>query len=219
MATGVYRASPEDVAENCDVDLLTDIKGRLVVNSELSDATAIPTDNTELISSLTLPMVRTLLTVVDSNGLTATTKLAGGTANNDTLGAASYKSLYVIGQQLVLNGTTWDRLRTPSTFKVIAAVAITAATGATIWTPAAGKKFRLMGYSISASAAASLKFYDGAGGALTTQIFRGPLLAAAGIDSQYNLGNGILSAAANNTLALDVTGNATVTGTVWGTEE
>lgn len=114
------------------------------------------------------------------------------------------------------NGATWDRQRTAAKFVIVAAVAITAATGATIWTPASGKKFRLMGYSFSASAAASLIFGDNVVG---TVIFRGPLLAAAGIDSQYNLGNGFLSAAANNVLKLDVSANATVTGTVWGTEE
>lgn len=114
------------------------------------------------------------------------------------------------------NGASFDRVRTANTFKIVAAVAITAGTGATIWTPAAGKKFRVLGYTFSASAAASLILCDNVVG---TPVFRGPLLAAAGIDNQYNIGNGILSAAANNVLKLDVSANATVTGTVWGTEE
>lgn len=114
--------------------------------------------------------------------------------------------------------SAFDRLRTPNVFKIVSAVSITAATGTTIWDPAAGKKVRLMGYCFSVSAAASLRFYTGSGTALTNEIFRSPLLAAAGVWGD-DLGNGILASAADHNLNLDVSANATVTGTVWGVEE
>lgn len=113
------------------------------------------------------------------------------------------------------NGATWDRVRFGNVFKSFASTAITAGTGATIWTPASGKKFRLMGYSISSSAAGLLIFGDNLVG---TVIARSPAVAAAGFATIELIGNGILSAAANNVLKLDgPTGN--VAGMVWGTEE
>lgn len=115
------------------------------------------------------------------------------------------------------SGSGWDRVRLASVIKTVAAVAITAGTGATIWTPAAGKKFRLMGWSLSVSAGASLIFGDNLVG---TVILRTELQAAAGISQNpHGFGNGYLSAAANNVLKLDATATATVSGYVFGTEE
>jgi hypothetical protein len=135
------------------------------------------------------------------------------TATHNGFGLATHATLSV------WNGATWVLLRTPIIFKTIAAVAITAATGATIWDPAAGKKFRLMGYCLSSTAAASFKFYEGLTTALTTLRFQGPLLAANGVHDCPPLGNGILSSTADMNLNLDVSATSTVSGTVWGTEE
>ena len=114
---------------------------------------------------------------------------------------------------LAWNGATWDRIRSPNIFKDLNAVAIGTIT--TVWTPASGKKFRLMGGTISVSAAGSVLFEDNAA---ATTIFRTPKLAA---DTPYtfDVPGGKLSAAANNVLkaTLSVAGN--VTGTLWGTEE
>lgn len=130
---------------------------------------------------------------------------------------AAIVALGANGLGYVYNGASWDRLRTPNVIKTVAAVAITAGTGATIWTPTAGKKFRLMGWALSVSAGASLIFGDNA---VATVILRSELLAAAGISQNPpGFGNGFLSAAANNVLKLDVTANATVSGFVFGTEE
>ena len=105
---------------------------------------------------------------------------------------------------------------TPDTFKVIDAVAVTAGTPATVWTPASGKKVRLLGWVLSSSAA-SLEFQDS--GSAGTVRLQTPLLAAAGIHDSPPLGEGYLLAAADNTLNLDVTANATVSGMVFGVEE
>ena len=106
---------------------------------------------------------------------------------------------------------------TPDTFKMIDAVAITAGTPATVWTPTSGKKVRLLGWVLSSSAAAAMEFQDS--GAAGTVIAQSPQLAAAGTHSAPSLGEGLILAAADNTLNLDVTSNATVSGMVFGVEE
>ena len=106
---------------------------------------------------------------------------------------------------------------TPDTFKMIDAVAITAGTPATVWTPASGKKVRLLGWFLSSSAAAALELQDS--GAAGTVIAQTPLLAAAGVHDAPHLGEGLVLAAADNTLNLDVTASATVSGMVFGVEE
>ena len=106
---------------------------------------------------------------------------------------------------------------TPDTFKVIDAVAVTAGTPATVWTPASGKKVRLLGWVLSSSAAAALEFQDS--GSAGTVRLQTPLLAAAGVHNSPSLGEGYLLAAADNTLNLDVTANVTVSGMVFGVEE
>ena len=105
----------------------------------------------------------------------------------------------------------------PDTFKMIDAVAITAGTPVTVWTPGSGKKVRLLGWVLSSSAAAALEFQDSA--AAGTVIAQTPRLAAAGTHNSPTLGEGLILAAADNTLNLDVTGNATVSGMVFGVEE
>ena len=105
----------------------------------------------------------------------------------------------------------------PDTFKMIDAVAITAGTPATVWTPASGKKVRLLGWFLSTSAVAALEFQDS--GAAGTVIVQTLLLAAAGTHDGPHLGEGVDLAAVDNTLNLDVTANATVSGMVFGVEE
>lgn len=111
---------------------------------------------------------------------------------------------------------TRDQYR-PNLFKMIDAVAIVAGTPAVVWTPASGKKVRLLGWFLSSSAAAALEFQDS--GAAGTVIAQTPLLAAAGVHLADRLGEGVILTAVNNTLKLDVTVNATVSGMVFGVEE
>lgn len=125
---------------------------------------------------------------------------------------------------LLFNGSTWDRERGSKIFRNV----LSTAAGATaVWTPAAGKKFRLMGYSISVSgtlaavAANAIQLLDGA-----TVIARHFAAVAATVtgDTQIfvDLGQGILSAAANNALSVNIATAFTAGGcavNVWGTEE
>lgn len=116
--------------------------------------------------------------------------------------------------------------RASSTFKVYRISDVTKdvngttiTTIATVWTPSSGKKFRLMGGSISVSAAMNVLFEDNAAGA-GNFIFRTPKLSA---DTPYNFvvsgGQGKLSAAANNVLKATGSAAGTITGTLWGVEE
>ena len=144
--------------------------------------------------------------------------------NSDANAVSNTGQLTVLSNELGFNGSTWDRVRVANIFHS----AVATAAGATaVWTPTAGKSFRLMGYTISVS---------GTLAAAGTQVLQ--LLDAAAIIKRHNatvqsvitgdtqigadLGNGQLSAAANNVLNINL-GTAMATGSVavnvWGTEE
>lgn len=130
--------------------------------------------------------------------------------------ASNSTGLAVNANQLGYNGATWDRLRTPLVFKLISALVIVAGVPQAIWTPGAGKKFRLMGYALAGSVDSVLLLKDAA-----TEIAPGRVTIKAANGTQINppIGNGVLSAVANNALNLDATVGSTVSGYVFGTEE
>ena len=114
---------------------------------------------------------------------------------------------------LLWDGTQFVRVRTAGVFKDLNAVAIS--TSVSVWTPPSSKKFRLMGGSVSVSAAGSVLFEDNASGKF---VFRTPKLAA---DTPYNfdLPGGRVSATAGNSLVATLSVSGAITGTIWGTEE
>lgn len=117
--------------------------------------------------------------------------------------------------QYLFNGLTWDRMRTPFVWKQLSAVVVTSET--TIWTPAAGKKFRLMGFCLAEGVATgAVTLRDNTAG---TIIFTIPQNTIGVAFCTPPMGNGILSAAANNVLTALGASTETLTGTVWGTEE
>lgn len=112
------------------------------------------------------------------------------------------------------NGATWDRLRTPKVFTSLNAVSV--ASEVTIWTPTAGKKFRLMGFCITqGTLAGNITLKDNTAGTtiliIPAAVVQTPLVVS--------LGNGILSAAANNVLTATGSATETISGFVYGTEE
>lgn len=148
----------------------------------------------------------------DQGALTVDTELPAAAALAD--GAANPTTSPIGACIKGFNGATWDRGRWPSKFIDMNAVSISSI--ATLWTPAGGKKFRLLGGTFSVSAAASVLFEDNGAG---TTIFRTPKLAA---DAPYNfdLGpTGVLSGAADRILKGTSSAAATITGTLYGTEE
>lgn len=113
----------------------------------------------------------------------------------------------------LFGGAMWERQRTPTVFKVVDLAAGTSET--TIWTPAASKKFRLMGFLLTCEAASTLTFKDNTGGS-TIYVARG------GVDvpiTPAGMGNGILSGTANNVLTVTRGTSTALRGVVWGTEE
>jgi len=163
----------------------------------------------------------------------------GGTArpmtevSTDGIGAANgglntNARNYLYNPSLAIPG--WDMQRTPTIFKT---VQITAVADNVVWTPATGKRFRLLGYNISwnlgtIAAAAGLEtitFKDGAAGtAFSThavQISNASAYGYGSFDVNYP-GNGFLSGLADRVLAVALDRAITAGGfwiNVWGTEE
>ena len=118
----------------------------------------------------------------------------------------------------VPSAIVYDRLGDPvpvaAVVKNIAAQAITAGTPVSLWTPATGKKFRVLGFALSLSVAGSVILKDN-----TTEILRTPLLAAGVGLASPPMGLGILSSTVNNALQLDASVTGSVSGFVFGVEE
>ncbi len=169
-----------------------------------------------------------LLTSPNSPGASFSVAAVGGVTNT----TKNQDALYVNAQTFLNNGTTGfiELAVTPGVFKNggFTTVAATA-----IWTPAAGKKFRLLGFTadigshcaIAVAGTLSILINDGATALAIYECFL-PAAAASttiGINKTVAFGgNGFLSAAANNTL--NVTLNTALTaGTgrlvAWGQEE
>lgn len=110
----------------------------------------------------------------------------------------------------------WDRPRLANVFKTVDLVAATAET--TIWTPATGRKFRLMGFMLTCSSNSKLSLRDGTAGTII-------VVCGTGANSPTILGAemlgglGILSAVADNVLTVTRLTSGTLTGLVWGCEE
>src|SRR5258708_37835914 len=104
-------------------------------------------------------------------------------------------------------------------YKPIKAVAITAGTPAPVWTPAAGKRFRLLGFCVNPTVAASILFEDATGG--TNEFLRFSLTAAGGTPQMpVNFGQyGDLSTTAKHPPFPGVTGTANGSGHRYRTEE
>lgn len=150
-------------------------------------------------------------TIYDSSGTNAQCTAL----NNDAL-SAGYQGLVTESLMAGFNGSTIERRRLGKIYKWIEFLNLADATATTVWTPAAGKKFRLMSIQISTSAAATVHLRDGAGGT------RFHSQRTGGADTKdFNFGNGYLSSAANNVLEILNSSGATINVwvTAFGTEE
>lgn len=104
--------------------------------------------------------------------------------------------------------------RTVTKFVQLQAQAITHATPVDVYTPATGKKWRILSYHLSDTVAGAIQFEDTTG----VEFLRTPLLLASTPTGSPEMGNGYLSSAANNHLFLDVTVTGNVSGWI-GIEE
>lgn len=115
---------------------------------------------------------------------------------------------------LSFNGQVLSRARSPGKFVSVNAVSI--ATETTVWTPASGRRFRLMGYQLSGTGAQNIVLKDNTAG---TTILVIPGITIGQLNFSPSLGNGILSAAANNVLTANAGGTNAISGYFYGTEE
>lgn len=151
-------------------------------------------------------------------------RLQSGAANADALAPVATGNLLSIAQLFGWDGAAFDRMRLANIFHTVVATAL----GSTaVWTPTAGKKFRLMGYTISVSgtlAAAGTQTIELLDSATVIKNHLATLQTTVTGDSQMgaDLGQGQLSAAANNVLNVNlstVMASGGVAVNVWGTEE
>lgn len=156
-------------------------------------------------------------------------RLRSAGSNADTLAVEATGQQTIIAQEFGFNGTSFDRVRIANIFHTVVA---TAAGSTAVWTPTAGKRFRLMGYTISvagtlaATGVQALKLEDAATVIKNhfANVIETPSASVSGGDTQIgaDLGQGQLSAAINNVLNINL-GTAMATGgvavNVWGTEE
>jgi hypothetical protein len=138
--------------------------------------------------------------------------------------AGDIGSLVNAGRVYGYNGATWDRMRVANVFK---SAVITAAGSIALWTPTAGKKFRLMGYTLSVAgtlAAGAIEVIQLLDAAAVIARHGAFVPAAVASDTQIGAdwGQGYLSTTINNVLNVNL-GTAFTAGavyvTAWGTEE
>lgn len=168
-------------------------------------------------------------------GLGLSQKVVGSISPNDGFTPVSNAGLQAHTLSYGYRGTyegTWDRLRTPTTYKQ---AICSGANNNAVWTPQSGRKFRLMRFSLTIPGHATIA----AAGQLIMQFNDGP---SAGMPIYYpvylpsaaanafgawttgwvDLGNGILSAAIDRVLNMNLSAaitNGWVHVNVCGTEE
>jgi len=153
-------------------------------------------------------------------------------SNADAQVAAQSGLIGVVSRSQVYNGATFDRAREANVFKTAQA---SVAGSTAVWAPVAGKKFRLLGFTISLTENATVavagvvtvSLLDAAGAIAIAYDVYVPTVALASVGTAFDitvdLGKlGYLSALANNVLNADLsvaltTGNFRIN--VRGTEE
>lgn len=150
-------------------------------------------------------------------------------SNTDAVPAQATGQQSVAAQLYGWNGASFDRVRLANVSQTVVA---TAAGPTAVWTPTAGKKFRLLGYTIDVAgtmAATGVQAIQLQDDATTFKNHLAEVIETTTVsisNSTTNigadLGQGYLSTAADNVLNI-VLGTAMVTGgvaiNVWGTEE
>ena len=132
------------------------------------------------------------------------------------LGLADSSQSYPV----VFTGQTIDRARSPGKFIALNAAGVSVASETTIWTPAAGRKFRLMGYQLtSGTVGGNVTLKDNTAGTTILVIPFGATGSPNLTCTSPPMGNGILSAAINNVLTATGVATQTLSGFLFGTEE
>jgi hypothetical protein len=142
---------------------------------------------------------------------------------NHTTGPATAPTWQIYGMAVLdgcgaidtcYNGQILARTRVPGKFVNIAGVA----SGTTLWTPASGKRFRLMGYVLMTTTANGVLTLTDSGNSTVIPGGIIPLSITAPTISPPQ-GNGYLGAAVNGTITQAFTGGGALSGYLFGTEE
>ena len=137
---------------------------------------------------------------------------------------ANRRALVTTGPQAVVKTDRIQRVEDvvlmPDTFRLFTAAVASVGTPVVVWTPATGMRWRVLGYTLSASAAGQAIFKEASVAASVGSRFGTPRFAANGAANSPPLGNGFAAASRNNQLVIDSdTAAVTYTGTVFGIEE
>ena len=160
---------------------------------------------------------QSLYTLSATGGLIVTPRLAAGTdqaaMSQMVDGQTTVSGLTATGS-MGFTGSAYDKIRIGKVYKWFEFILFAAGATQAVWTPTAGKKFRIMGVQISSGGAAFFYLQDA-----TTTFYA---VRMGGVDTKdFSFGNGYLSSAANNVLNVyNNTGSqVAVDVVVWGTEE
>lgn len=145
---------------------------------------------------------------------------ADGINPNYLTDAAGSANLAVVSTlQGYVGSSAWDRLRLANIYKTLSRASIAAAGNSTIWTPAAGKKPRLMGGIITVSAAfiGSIRF-----GTAGSGVVKIPLETSSALTIMIGpMDNGLIATNANDVIEVNnaSAGAVSVAAVLWGLEE
>ena len=158
-----------------------------------------------------------------SGGMANVSTVSGDLASEVSLSTQTNNFIYNNATGLFGTAGTWEKQRTPTIFVFTNA---NNAGSTALWTPAAGKKFRLMGYNwtvgsnTTAAVQTVVQLMDNATG-ISVLFTMGATTSGVSNTTNFN-GNGYLSVAANNVLNINLS-NAMTAGqiyvTAWGCEE
>lgn len=120
------------------------------------------------------------------------------------------------------NGYNYDRYRVATVFKWAEFLTFTTNTVLQVWSPTSGRKVRVMGFTISVSAACAINVRLGAAGSGTR--FYTLRFPTGGGTHTVSLGNGLIASAVNHVLEIQnptspSSGTTDVHVAAWGTEE
>jgi hypothetical protein len=192
--------------------------------SGLGDDMANPTAPTEG-SGLTVDLISDTAGAARLKLSVGSNTIAGATNVGGYQGVATHQvgSTFTNGHPTVLAGVddgtghvaAMTKPRTPTKFVTLSAVDISSE--ATVWAPASGKKFRLLGYVITqGTLTGNVTLKDNTAG---TTILVIPAHTVGIAQVSPPLGDGILSAAANNVLTATGVNTETISGYIFGVEE
>ena len=223
-------------ATNLPIPIAADAAGILQVGPPVSAGQTVSIENTSQLSFSQGAPVQGLVTAaylyatdeISPNAYQLISGSTGSDGDTPNLNGVLFDVAHLRGW----NGTGWDRIRVANVFKSVLA---TAAGNTVVWTPTVGKKFRLMGYTLSvagtlaATGVELMKLTDGVAGTTIAQhqaaMIQTTTVSISGGDTQIGaaLGNGYLSGAINTALQVNlstaITGGGGCVVNAWGTEE